>query len=336
MELSAALAVFGAELRSNEPTFSQYSLELSNLSEWTGFRPIRPLGHTEQFDGGVTYKSPERLPADCGVGIVELSSASSSKMGVREFSIAHRDVFALRPTSPLSIDDVQKRMIRPLRYFLALATGSLPDIVRLDALKKTRSSHWPWRAVRLYQTSRAPQAEKVYNHQMPLPLEGLDFPVILPAWFRIFQQMSGPCDLLFDRTSGFISNRFFDVATAAEGMHHALLGSKSRATPQEKYRIAEAVKHLPEVDREWVRSRLGQSFGPSFEIRLLELRAVAGDSGYLYTQGGGLGGIEAWSALAAEYRNRIAHSRDIEAINWSDLAHLEWSISGLLRLVLLR
>jgi hypothetical protein len=72
-------------------------------------------------------------------------------------------------------------------------------------------------------------------------------------------------------------------------MHHALLGSKSRATPEEKQRIAEIVKHVPEGDREWVRSRLGQSFGPNFEIRLRELRELVGDCGYLYTQGGGLG-----------------------------------------------
>jgi hypothetical protein len=152
----------------------------------------------------------------------------------------------------------------------------------------------------------------------------------------VFKSLEGPCDLLFDQTAGFITNRFFDVATAAEGMHHVLLGSKSRATADEKRRIARVVKHVPAADREWARSRLGQSFGPNFETRLRELRDLVGDSGYLYTQGGGLGGLESWSMLAAEYRNRIAHSRAIGSIDMTRLVHLEWSISGLLRLVLFR
>jgi hypothetical protein len=116
-------------------------------------------------------------------------------------------------------------------------------------------------------------------------------------------------------------------------MHQALIGGKSRATSEERRRIRDVVKHLPEADREWVRSRLGQSFGPNFETRLRELRELVGDCGYLYTQGGGLGGLGPWSELAAEYRNRIAHSRDVASINLAHLIHLEWSISGLLRLV---
>jgi hypothetical protein len=337
VELSAAMAIFGVHLRSETPTFAQYDVELSNLSEWTGFRPILPLPHTELYDRGVGYKSPQSLTAECGVGVVELYGSAGSTVGARRVSIEHRDALSLRPAIRLSVDDVEYRMVRPLCNFLALATGSFPDVVRLQALHGSRSGSTPRQLVCIHRRSRVPRGERIYNHEIPLPLDQIDFAATLPVWFRVFQELATPCDLLFDCTAGFITNRFFDVASAVEGMHQALIGGKSRATPEEKRRIKEVVQHLPEeADREWVRSRLGQLFGPNFETRLRELRELVGDCGYLYTEGGGLGGLEAWSKLAAEYRNRIAHSRDIEGINLAHLIHLEWSISGLLRLVLLR
>lgn len=336
IEFDIETAVMGAHLSDDHDlTIQQANFELDNLDQWTRRRPISSSIGPDVYD--FTYTSPVSERANITRGVIAMEGSVRTKISRTRASIEYRDVFNVSLHEAVTLDSFLYEFARPLRYLLALAAGPLPRIYGLNALIP-RSGAAPSLPIALYPTGRAEESSglRVIFAEMMFTLPDIDFSEFVPRWFDIVSRFDSTCDLLFDRTRGFITNRFFDVASAVEAAHHEIFGSRSRATNDQRARISRVVEHLHEEDREWVRSRLGQSFGPNYQTQLRELIDYVGTGAYLYTQGGGIGGLDSWCDLAAEYRNKLAHSRSVNSISWQDLAYIESGLSGLLRLVLFR
>lgn len=336
IEFDVETAIIGTHVSDDHDfTIQQACFELDNLVQWTRRGPISSSIGPDVY--GFTYTPPVAAQASITRGVVAVEGSVRSRISRTGAAIEHRDSFHVSLREAVTLDSFLYDFARPLRYLLALAVGPLPRIYGLDALIR-RNGAGSSLPVALYPTGRAEGSSglRASFADMMFTLPDIDFGELVPRWFDIVSRFDSVCDLLFDRTRGFITNRFFDVASAVEAAHHEIFGSRSRATNDERARIDRIVERLHEEDREWARSRLGQSLGPNYQTRLRELVDYVGTGAYLYTQGGGIGGLDSWCDLAAEYRNKLAHSRSVNSISWQDLAYMESSLSGLLRLVLFR
>lgn len=318
---------------SRDPRFSSFTFGLEMLEDWVGRAPLA----ASFVDSSFSYDRPAQELATLDRATVTLWGDVSTRIGHRNITLEHNDRITVETVSPIHLREFLYAYARPFQYYLSLAYGATPQLTSLVATE-CHSDGAPPSVVDIFPRGRTANFLPTVDFAAEpfFELGDIAFSSVVPSWYSLVDLFGSPCDLLFDRSRGFITNRFFDSVSAAEAMHHALKGSKSRATPADRSRIDRLISLLPLDDQQWARSRMGQSFGPTFPIRLQELVEHVGSGALVLVSGPPVGTVESVSEVAAEYRNRIAHSRDIATIDMRLLADLDWRIRGLMRLVLYR
>jgi len=327
-----------ADVPDDLQTLGMY-LHFDALTRWVGRRTIQ--SQPDEGGGYLTkYEEPELIKATVLGGQVSLGSQLLRSIRFSSFSFEHRETFWVEPSEPLSLEDLWSKFLRPLRYFVALATGQLPEVSTVEVVvKATSPNRIPVRVI----GPRLPSALATTPSSIDYAFQfgEVDLTVLMPRWFEVVAQYDAVCDLLFNGDTpdaGYLTNRFFSVASAAEAAHRKLMPGLDEATAEDKARVKRVVAatksgdDMHDGDVEWVQKALAYAHQPSFARRLDGLLAHVGVAAAQVVTGGD---STKWLEDVKETRNRIAHSRSTADLDSAKLARLFFSLDLLLRLILL-
>jgi hypothetical protein len=322
-----------------EAVFDKVDAELTNLLQWANQSAI----HKEHHDDRTSTISNSWLPpsvASTNDAVLKIGHGFDDQHGAYSVSWTQHAGLLVDLSSPMTITDIDYKFVRPFRHLLSLASGV--DCAA-GSLRVANSTHLDeprtfWLDVHAYGRTRAyERAELERPERMLFTLADIDLADFLPRWYTLIEKLGITADLLFSASSPhvpYVSNKLFNLASAAEGMHERLYPGSDEKTPEHRSRVKSVLDAVPAQHQDWLRETLRFSHKMSFEQRLRQLIEHAGPTADSF-----VGDHDKWTVLVKQLRNQYAHGaqkrRPIED-DVSKLSRLSATIDALLRLVLLR
>ncbi len=285
----------------------------------------------------ISYGHPEEVRAELPNAEVRLDSRYSRSYNSDSVHVSHHDTFQVSFASPITLEQISRSYIDPLRYFLALALGPVPRVVQTHLGLATPTAATPpaFHPLELRLPEEAtPKLERLTNHhRMAFTIETRPFAEIVPRWFTVFQTFPTVCDLLFNAAQqSHLTAKFFNLASSLEPMHQKSFPQSSKKSPEHHKKVDKILKSAPLEHVEWLRASLAYSHTPKYRQRIRELLDFIGPVRHRFIDQD----LEDWSRSVADYRNTVAHSKSLESMDWSHLSHTTRQVDILLRFTLMR
>jgi hypothetical protein len=327
-------ADFGQEI-----SFNHVRLRLTHLNEWVNRSPFA----TSRADGlnTVSVKRIEPL-------VVELPDA---KMTLRRWistpypflnSVTwdSSEELHLELRERMSVDAILDAYVRPLRHLLTLAAGDRSQLTYMNvSLVQNGQAIHTGVAYDVVQRSIHRAADTVHANSFRFNLDDnpynatVDFAGVVRDWFDIERENSFVCDLtfsLYEPQAGYLESKMFGAASAAEGLHRAMVASAAVRKAHKKL-VAALAEDVPEIHRQWLKAKLRFAYEASFPERLHELIDYAGPSVESC-----IGNREEWIRRVVAARNGLAHPSEKSRRAPLELVRLMESTQMLVEIVLLR
>lgn len=275
--------------------------ELTGLGDWWTHTGLTP----GDFSNGIeNYQSPVPADIDCGDGLEVIIStgATGEGSGRRARSLRERVVVHIKAESGLTLSDLERRLIFPLRALLAIVLKTQVEYsnCRLDLLDSEEYSPFP---VTIDPDVMSNSASG--DHYWPtFTAAAVDLPVFLPAWLRLAADNAVPLGVAESRDRiGSLPIRVVQTVNAAETLHRTLTQAPAQSPFAD--RVKEALKgtNLNSDERRKVCSVVKMS-ELSLETRLVQLAEGLGNSFCAWFFGNQ---VQEWAHVAAAVRNALSH-----------------------------
>jgi hypothetical protein len=322
---------------SSDAVFDEVFVELDAVSEWASYQPISSSDVGEKIV--VEYEKPAALSANLSSGQVRMVSDIRGSDDEQKVNWKAVSSFIVTLDRPLSIDDIEERYVRPLRYLLSLATGTPAVVTRLRVQNSAHTKPLgasQWLDVEFYQGKLPPEPPKpVSRHDMLFKLDDIEFSQFLPRWFELVERCGISLDLLFSLDNPgniFVTNRMFNAVTAVEGLHQRLNPIHEDVIKVHKKRVDAIAGTIDDKhERKWLRENLAGAYRPTLRTRLGELLDLAGSTMHPY-----VGDRERWIKRVKDIRDLIGHgSSELEKDRRVQI-RLTASLELLYKLILMR
>lgn len=317
------------------PHFDIMSCELSHLSTWTARSGIRTRLHDPP---AATYTFPSELTAQCDGFTLTLSTLFKELPVGRTLNWSETERFYAHMRHRVSLNTLTHAAVRPLQHMLSLAAGRICDTERLQVADSARrGSHGKlWFDVVHYKGKDGAEFPRdAKSHEFLFTLADITFDDFMPKWFDLITRVGLSSDILFSlgrKGNDYVSNRLFNVVSAAEGMHRRLHPELEEQSDKSRARIKRLADQVNDRDdRTWLKQQLAFSHLPTFAERLNQLVDRAGPTFTPYH-----GSRTQWVRIIKDMRNMVAHTRDDVERNPSAMFRLASTLDLLLRIVLLR
>jgi hypothetical protein len=208
-------------------------------------------------------------------GTLSIHQSAPTGAATHHPTITDDVAFSFRPHAPMCMTDMDDRLIAPLRYYTALATGhrcpSFTTYLKLDTEESNDA-----RAVELiYPIEPQPQV-RLNPQDMLLPLHSaeLDSVELIRRWFALYQQQRQALHLFFAdvfQPHPYVETRFLLLTQAAE-IYHRIANPPSAAAKSEAKKLRDrVVDAAPTQERDRIRNLLSNLHEPSLRDRLEQL-----------------------------------------------------------------
>jgi ApeA-like protein/HEPN superfamily Apea-like protein len=322
-----------------EAVFDKVNAELTNLLSWANQKAIQK----EWNDDGTSTLANTWLPdseASLPGALLKVGHGFDEKGSSYSMSWTQSAGLVLEFSSPIAMRDIDYKFVRPFRHLLSLAAGvdSAAGALRVGNKAYVEDQRRVWLDAHVYGREKAyKHAELERSERMLFTLSDIDFAEFIPQWYQLVDKLGITCDLLFSVNSPhvpFASNKLFNLASAADGIHQRLYPNADKKTQAHRDRVRQILNAAPEQHRHWLQDALLSSHKIEFEQRLHQLIDHAGPS-----VGPFVGDRDKWATLVKKLRNQFAHGAQKRHPIEDDvrkLSRLSATIDALLRLVLLR
>ena len=265
--------------KSNKLKFSNFDLSLTHLKYWLRNVGLSSPKYCEK--GVLVNYDPKRettvsdlvfhsIP-DVSIEIISGLTHDFS-LNPPECNIRIKDYVHLNCDNPISIDELNQKVINPLRNFLNLATTSPNSITSLS------SSVGQQQVTIHFQDIFPRQADhSLFNKQVILFLakDIQDKPdYYFEKWIKLNNEINDICELFFSvhyDQGSFQTNRFLNIVQALEAYSRIRHGKYARPKEEHKKRSEEVLESIPEKHKKWVRQILNYSNNKNLRNRLFEL-----------------------------------------------------------------
>jgi len=323
----------------SEISFNRADLRFSRLNEWANRRPYE----NTRKDGmeAVILKQIEPLSVELPDATITLWRCTTTRHGFLDsFTWDSAEQLRFEFRQPLSIEMIFDAYARPLGNLLTLAAGALAELTYLE-VSLVEDGQDPFEAAS-YEVALRPthdSSHDVHPTQFRFTLDDnsynatMDFAHAVRCWFDLDRELTFVCDLafsLYHEEAGFLESQMFNAASAAEGLHRAMVARKADEEAHEAF-VAELTTSVPDEHRGWLKEKLKYAYEPSFPERLHELIDYAGPA-VEYS----IGNRRRWISRVAAARNGLAHPGAKSRRDPLKLVRLEQTTRMLVEVVLLR
>ncbi|WP_067694440.1 HEPN domain-containing protein [Nocardia jejuensis] len=235
----------------------------------------------------------------------------------RQHRVSERTVFEVRSDTPRTAMGFEST-VRPLQNLLTAATQSAcavgaRHLIPRRADGEDESSRR--RDIELYFRGEEIEIKQdLHDHELLFTLADINLATALPRWYELRNMIGGAVDVLFGldyAAGGYYETALFSAATAAEGIHSALVPATTAIDPEQhrtvKKLIRQALKSdatIDDVTRQWASNKLGYN-SPGLNQRLRELAQLPDPEAVQAL----LGDPEVWARWLTIARNAIGHGR---------------------------
>jgi hypothetical protein len=332
--LSTALVGIHASVDQSD-LYEGVGLEVEYLTAWVNHRAFSMRHDHERLN--VTYDPQERYVANLPNARVELSGGQSWRKGRFDIAIEHTSALRVEVSTPRSLQDLSDSYIKPLQYFVALATNRYPAICSMSAWRRSGGDPSGLQVVDVYDRGyRKDDREYLSRRSASFTLGDIDFAETLAQWLAIAPKLTSVCQLALTAGSAdgtmFLEHWFFNLVTAAEALHNRVFPHSSKLTEEHRARVDRIVEFVGEPDATWLRGALANSHLPSLRQRIHDLLHYVGEKSYVvFTRG-----AEQWIKDVGNYRNKLAHGRATSPSDAEEILRLSYGLDALVRLSILR
>ncbi|MBK9747903.1 MAG: hypothetical protein IPO91_14145 [Chloroflexi bacterium] len=266
--------------------FDSVSINYSFLDEWTGIHG---------FSGGITRSKTTGQPTEVEL---KFTPPDPIKARVQDFELLIRfelrslddastkhnyvqyTYFEIRPDVPLTYNEYHKRIIYPLRNFLALGLNAAA-IPRIVSVLNSRGFLDPTTGEELTKGADVYYAAKGAGNVLPefsridtlfsFPMIANDFEGYLTRWFEKFESLRPVIELYFGtvyNTMMYTNFEFLALAQALEVYHREMYGGEYMSSQAYEPILAALVGSIPEGLSKDHRKSLTDSLAYGYQIGL--------------------------------------------------------------------
>ncbi|MFJ8582639.1 HEPN domain-containing protein [Micromonospora sp. NPDC093277] len=266
--------------------FDRAAFRLTNLDQWVN-RNGYSVRHspTEAIEVLEVPQLKAVIPGGAAYLWKSKSSTFDPKAGA---SLSSQETIELKLAERHSLDDISYRYVRPFEQLLTLATGVQCEALNLHIGIDDPAAEWLNKWPGRHYEVRGPRAETlesqpVIRHHMRFGMNtpgfgpNVDFGEIVPRWFSLQEKLSYVCDLIFSlrtKSSGYLQQQMFTIASAIEGLHRGLNPLLERKTTETRARnkeILDAIESGCPNHRDWLAGIVSTAHRPSYAFRVKEL-----------------------------------------------------------------
>ncbi|MGM0724091.1 MAG: HEPN domain-containing protein [Actinomycetota bacterium] len=299
---------------------AEHDTDTSSVLRFTPLESLHAVdgqGRTYQLDGDFTAAYPE--PG-------------------RRVSWTERENLLVHLPAALTVTQILQTVERPVRHLLHLACGhpSGIEMLRLAHSPATPDDLMEWHTVHIFQKyPNRGEDEQTPADRCLLTLADIDFATVVPKWMGLAAKLDISLDLLLSLDgphAGFVSNRFFSAAAAAEGIHRRLNPEREQPSPRHTNRMTAILAAVQEPKHnKWLDRQLRGSHRLDFSsrLRLLHREACPAIKPYIPD-------ADKWSTAVVHMRDMVAHSLPDENRDARAFHYLATSIDLVVRIGLLR
>jgi hypothetical protein len=283
--------------------FHSASFEITGLPAWW---PSSGLRGSRGCSGA--YAQPDDVTVPLQDGEITIGVRGMPRYGRRVRSLRERVVVWVEKPAGLTLEDLEKDTVAPLRALIAIEVDEPVSVfnLRVHPISPAPDGR-PSSSFEVDPHGGAEPEELPAAIPAPLPLAPalLDVPSFIPAWLEVARNCSVPLDAVEPRRrSGSVQLQFLDVVNAAETLHRSLHAETSEYPFAE--RVRQALKDFggfSSEERRAVRDAV-KFTETSLESRLLALAEGLGSEvcGWLFK-----GNVRPWAYVTARLRNVLSH-----------------------------
>ncbi|PPI89080.1 HEPN domain-containing protein [Nocardia nova] len=329
----ADAALIGCWLNStNEAAFGGMRVEISHLTQWAHHSGLSYDLVSEQPNSGkstsfhtVDLRTVPTLEVELPDEEVTARLLWAQSFGPggkenawgRQHRVIERTVFEVRAATPRTALGFQS-VVRPMQNLLTAATQSACAVGArhlIPILAYGEDENSPRRDIELFfHGEEIAIKEALQPHNLIFTLADIEIATTLPRWYELTRTIGAAIDVLFGLdyvTGGYYETALFSAATAAEGIHSALIpGTTAIDTATHtavKKLVRDALKSDTTIDdaaRNWASNKLGYN-SPGLNQRLRELAQLPDAEAVSDL----LGDTETWARWLTNARNAIGHGR---------------------------
>lgn len=245
----------------------------------------------------------------------------------RQVGLEIVDIARITCKAPISVDELNQKILEPIRNFISLATARPNSVTALSAIISDTQR------VKIY-TQSSYQSQpyfSLYNQGIIIFLaeEIVDRSTeYIKKWLELEREIPDVCELFFGvhcDHGAFSSNKFLNLVQALEAYSRFRYGRHE--TPEEEYkrRVGLVVDAVPDEHKSWLEQKLYFSNHKPLKKRLIELISVA--SGLIDSL---IPDPEEFSRWVADTRNYLTHVDRTDKKRIADGGYLDALTSCLL------
>lgn len=228
---------------------------------------------------GLVERWELHIPPDVHVhvkhAVIGIRYSERWKEGTDFFHARRPIALTVRPTTPLTLDQLLDQLLIPVQWLLSLLTNAEFHFGELEARSNDDTDEYS-RPTTVYYAGQKQGSTPSTSWQMPCTLAGLGdrWPDILRAWLELTVSSRSALDLFFVSQSDYVpllDTRFLLIAQALEVFHRQVLNPSTAASAEGRQRFEAILSSAPEHHRDWLRGQLAFSHEPTFVSRVGEV-----------------------------------------------------------------